>query len=330
MNKIILTFAFLTALTLASFAQPGPTAAPRYMGKRAADPASCSEGSWYYNTASHAFKYCSAANTWSALGGGGGLTTGSAVTGGGASRVLFEDASQNLATAAIFGFDGSGAGLFKVGTQSSNAIRLQPDYGILFEDSANQWLRLGSASQVTWDVAANGATLTPDTGLKRIAAGVAGFTNGSSGTGWMQTAGISRVNANVTNITATPAAITGLSSTVLAGRKYAGTITLIAKNSTAAEGLQFDFNGGSATFTNIEFGLEATPPGVTLGVVISSAAATALTATTATTTDVVYTIYFTCVINAAGTIIPRFAEVSHTSGTATVVLGSSMRLEDIP
>jgi hypothetical protein len=111
----------------------------------------------------------------------GGLSIGSPVTGGAASRVLFEDSSQNLATSSIFGFNPGGSGIFNVGTFNSASIRIQPDYGILFEDSANQWLRMGSSSQVTWDVAANGVSLTPDIGMGRFAVGVAKLTNGSTG-----------------------------------------------------------------------------------------------------------------------------------------------------
>ncbi len=36
------------------------------------------------------------------------------------------------------------------------------------------------------------------------------------------------------------------------------------------------------------------------------------------------------VCNAAGTFIPRFAEGSHTTGTATIQLGSYLWLEDMP
>lgn len=47
---------------------------PRWYGNRASDPASCSPatGSMYYNTGSKVFKFCSATNTWTAFGSGGG------------------------------------------------------------------------------------------------------------------------------------------------------------------------------------------------------------------------------------------------------------------
>lgn len=151
--------------------------------------------------------------------------------------------------------------------------------------------------------------------------------------GWIQnTPGRARVTANVTNATATMASLTDLSITLVAGRKYFGKLVIFANNSTAAEGLQFDFNGSTATMTSFEAGFSSTPPGsgLVLGTLTTTALGTALTATTATTADAIYTIEFSLVCNAAGTLIPRFAEVTHTSGTATVKLGSYLFIEDSP
>jgi hypothetical protein len=140
-----------------------------------------------------------------------------------------------------------------------------------------------------------------------------------------------RTTSSPTNATATMSSgvLSDLTLTLLAGAKYFGTLVLFAKNSTAAEGLQFDLNGGSATMTSIEFGFAATPPGASLalGVLTSTALGTALTVTTATTADAVYTIQVGLVVANAGTLIPRFAEVSHTSGTATVEVNSYFFLQ---
>ena len=152
--------------------------------------------------------------------------------------------------------------------------------------------------------------------------GSAGDLYSISSGGFTTSAGDKRVSSNVTNATATMTNIADLTLTLAASGKYAGTFSFLAKNSTAAEGIQFDFNGSSATITGVQFGFTAAPPGVTLGTTNSTALATAITATTATTTDVWYTVNFIIVVNAAGTIIPRVAEVSHTSGTVTVEAGS--------
>lgn len=150
---------------------------------------------------------------------------------------------------------------------------------------------------------------------------------------WLQmTPGRKRNTANVNNATAVMSNLADLSVTLLAGRKYTGRLVVFAKNSTAAEGLQFDFNGGTATMTSFEAGFAATPPGsgLALGTLTTTALGTALTATTATTADAVYTIEFALVCNVGGTFIPRFAEVSHTTGTATVELGSFLQIDDSP
>lgn len=173
-----------------------------------------------------------------------------------------------------------------------------------------------------------------DTGLKRLAASVIGVTQGeTAGGGWIQqTAARGFSAADATNATASMANIDGtkLSFNLVAGRKYSGFLSFFASNNTAAEGIQIDFNGGSATMTNFRAGFAGNPVGVTLGVNNSTALATALTATLATTADVCYEIAFSFTVNAAGTFIPRFAEVSHATGTATIRLGASLWLEDMP
>lgn len=150
--------------------------------------------------------------------------------------------------------------------------------------------------------------------------------------GWVKnTQGRGRLTADATNATATMTPVTDLAITLVGARKYFGQVTLFASNSTAAEGLAIDFNGGSATMTSFRAGFIGQPPGVTLGVLTSTTLSTALTATTATTADAVYTIQFCLVCNAGGTFIVRFAEASaHTTGTATVRVSSSVSVEDSP
>jgi hypothetical protein len=148
-------------------------------------------------------------------------------------------------------------------------------------------------------------------------------------TGWIQKdPGAARITTPVTNATATMANLTDLTLTLVAGRKYFGELVLFGNNSTAIEGLQFDFNGGSATMTSIEFGIQP-GLGATIGTETSTALGTAVTATTVSTSDAVYRIPISLVVNGAGTIIPRFAEVSHTTGTATVNNGF-FRMLDSP
>lgn len=75
-TKIFLLLLIASFSTLAIFPQSSlyPGGSPRYLGKLASDPATCNTiiPTWYFNTTSNEFKYCSALNTFSSMGGGGG------------------------------------------------------------------------------------------------------------------------------------------------------------------------------------------------------------------------------------------------------------------
>lgn len=141
-------------------------------------------------------------------------------------------------------------------------------------------------------------------------------------------AGRKRVAADVTNATTTFSNITGLSETLEAGRHYTGRLVIKCSDSTAAEGIKFDFNGGSATMTAFAAGAGIITGGTAVaGTTVSSALATALNWTTITNETWV-AVEFSITVNAAGTFIPRFAQNSHTTGTATVSRGTYMEMND--
>jgi hypothetical protein len=148
--------------------------------------------------------------------------------------------------------------------------------------------------------------------------------------GWIVDPGALRVTADVTNATATMTNLTDLTATLIAGRKYIGQLVIFASDSVAVDGLAIDFDGGTVTATSFVAGIAGTPIGATTGTIYSTALATDLTITTATTGDIAYIITFEIVVNAAGTFRPRFSQVAHTTGTATVRLGSWMRINDCP
>ena len=139
-----------------------------------------------------------------------------------------------------------------------------------------------------------------------------------------------RVTANVTNATATMANITDLSITLTAGHKYVGEMVVKCSDSTAAEGISFDFDGSSATMTSFAAGAGVLTGGTTVAVTTTSTAlATDLNWTTITGETWII-IKISMVVNAGGTFIPRFCQgTAHTSGTATVNLGSYLTLEDV-
>jgi hypothetical protein len=144
--------------------------------------------------------------------------------------------------------------------------------------------------------------------------------------GTIKSSGFARVTGDVTNATATMSNLTNLSVTVASGTKYVGTIQIFANDSVNTDGLAFDLGGGSCTFTDLEFGFAAQPAGSTLGTVTSTTSTTAVTLSIVSTSDAVYTLSFGFTCNAGGTFIPRFAQASHSTGTATARKNSGIVL----
>lgn len=198
---------------------------------------------------------------------------------------------------------------------------------------ATTQFRLGTNGQYVWSDSSNVSAGNPDTGIARVTALVIKPTNGSSGDGWFQnTAGRSRVSTDVTNTGTTLAAITGISSTLIAGRKYAGRLVIFCDNSIAAEGIQIDFNGGSATWTSFRAAVVSNIQGATLGTSQTTAISTAINATAMSGTGQhCIEVAFAGVVNTAGTLIPRVAKnTTGGGGTVTVRVNSHMPIEDIP
>ncbi len=136
-----------------------------------------------------------------------------------------------------------------------------------------------------------------------------------------------RLTANVTNATATFSNLTDLTETLVAGGKYTGRLVLKCNNTTAAEGIQLDFNGGSATMTNFwaAMGVLASSGTDTIGTAISTSLAGVLNYTLLTG-ETVIVIEISLVCANAGTFIPRFAENTTATGTLTAELGSYLWL----
>lgn len=137
-----------------------------------------------------------------------------------------------------------------------------------------------------------------------------------------------RLTANVTNATTTFANLTDLTTpTLAASGKYVGQLVIKCNNSQSAEGIKIDFAGGSASATAFWAAGNQTIGGtVVVGSGISTSLAGVLNFSTITgETLLVFNV--SIVVNGAGTIIPRFAENSTTSGTLTAELGSYFILE---
>lgn len=171
---------------------------------------------------------------------------------------------------------------------------------------------------------------TADTGLARCGAGVACATLGGANDGWIQnTAGDQFLTANHTNATITPTNITDLTTSVTSGRKY--TFQFVAKvdNSTDADGLRFDFEGGTAAATDFWANCEVSANNVVSSTFSVTALATDMTAATLTGVGT-----FRCngsfEPSSTGTFIPRAGVNTAVSGTLTTFRGSHLLTKDMP
>ena len=163
-----------------------------------------------------------------------------------------------------------------------------------------------------------------DTFLTRAAAGVVTTTS------WIQnTAGDQVLTANHTNATVTPTNITDLTTTVTSGRKYVFEFIAQVDNSTDADGIRFDFDGGNATATDFRVTCKSFNNNLT----------TATSQTTALATDITEASYvgagsFECngsfEPSSTGTFIPRAGMNTAASGTLTVFRGSHLLTHDMP
>lgn len=214
----------------------------------------------------------------------------------------------------------------EVWVKSSSA--LSADIFIGAEDYVNQYNVLSSDLTVNGNEVVTGTLAVTGASTLTGATTVTGLltTNGFS-----RDAGTKRVSANVTNATATMADLTDLSVTLVAGRKYVGEMVVKCSDSTAAEGISFDFDGGTATMTSFAAGAGVLTGGTTVAVTTTSTAiATDLNWTTITGETWII-IKLSLVVNAGGTLIPRMCQgTAHSAGTATVNLGTFLRLEDAP
>jgi hypothetical protein len=249
------------------------------------------------------------------------LTTGAGIGTGTAGQVLFPDGTAAVPGMALA--SSTNTGIYKVGSTT---------IGLAGNGAAGLAVG-GSIVGIGAGTFYGGSSITStDTALSRAAAAVWRTADASGTTpSWIQnTAGRSRVASDVTKANTTFGNITGLSATLLAGRKYFGEVVIKCNNSQATEGIKFDFNGGTATMTSFwaAAGSLATG-GVTAGTTIATSLSGAMNFT-AVTGETVFILKVSFVVNAAGTFIPRFAEDSTAIGTATVEIGSSMSLEDTP
>lgn len=169
-----------------------------------------------------------------------------------------------------------------------------------------------------------------DIGLKRIVAKVASFSDGSTGAGWVQTAGMI---ALANNFTASDATIanhpTAFSFNVITGRSYMLTGFLYAGNSTAGEGFKFDFNGGAASMTTFVVEAQSVNGTNTPGTLVATSLSGAINWTSLTATNCI-TIFGMLKPSSTGTLIMRASENTTSTGTLTITAPSWLCLADMP
>ena len=136
--------------------------------------------------------------------------------------------------------------------------------------------------------------------------------------------GDTRNTSDVTSTSTTPAAITGLTATVINGATYTFRLTVYFADSVAADGARFDFDGGAATFSNVRIHCNTFDTAL-LNSQQSTAIATDFVITT-TTGDSLQECTGTLTASADGTFIPRFGQEAHSTGTITAYKGSTLQV----
>lgn len=139
------------------------------------------------------------------------------------------------------------------------------------------------------------------------------------------------LNADTTNNTAAMATL-NFSVNVTAGVPYTIDACLLASDSTAADGIQVDFNGGTATITyflvNAALLSDSTGAAIALAAGTSTSLAGVLNASAMGTTNVHMMLLQGHIIPATtGTLRIRAAQNAHTTGTLTVKRGSYIRVD---
>jgi hypothetical protein len=168
-----------------------------------------------------------------------------------------------------------------------------------------------------------------DAGLTRQGAGILRAGN-PTGDGWIQNAaGDQFLTANHTNATITPTNITDLTTSLTTTRKYVFRFVAQVDNSTDADGLRFDFDGGTVTATDFRVTCKTFANNAVGQTQQTTALATDITLATLTGTG-----EFECdgsiETSNTGTLIPRAAGNTAASGTLTVFRGSHLLVKDMP
>lgn len=159
--------------------------------------------------------------------------------------------------------------------------------------------------------------------------GIFNLTNdaGTAGTGWLVTGGGQCfLQADQTNATTTFANINNCTINVVSGRKYSFRGVFYLSDSTAADGAKLDTNGGAATTTN--FRMQCTAFDTALNFSTQQTTLAGVFSATTFTGNGMFECYGTIEPSSTSTVIVRFAQNAHTTGTLTLARGSHMQWVD--
>jgi hypothetical protein len=170
---------------------------------------------------------------------------------------------------------------------------------------------------------------SPDVSLSRLAANVWGIgTVLGTSNGWFQWGGQSRTTAQFDAVATTALAnVTGLSVTLIAGRKYKFRASLWV-TADVVGGSKYAI-GGTATATSIVYNINAINNGTSVFAITSKQTALGGSAGQVGATDVFVEIIGTIVCNAAGTLTVQFAQ-NVANGTSSVLINSTFEVFDTP
>lgn len=118
--------------------------------------------------------------------------------------------------------------------------------------------------------------------------------------------------------------------TLLAGQQYKFDAYFFLSDSVAAEGVKIDFNGGAGTITTLIVQVLGTDTGTALNPSTQLTTLAGVASSATFTGAGLYTCHGWVKMATSGTFIPRFAQNSHTSGTATLAVGSNLVITPMP
>ena len=270
-------------------------------------------------------------------------TDGQVIFGPGNTNVLYRSGGDlvytNAANNSAFKvLEGTGTGI-----SLGNATTLNPTLATvgavngLFIDGGTNYIALLHDGAVQWYIGNNGGEdgilaavdNSKDIGLagnnrpRDIHIGRAAYVNAQT-VHWGNQAYLA---ANGTTTSATLANIS-LSASVISGKKYSFTLVLFCANSVPADGVKIDFDGGSATATNFRAQAVGHDAALFLSQQVSALSTDIAAATV--TGDAQIEVNGSFEPSGSGTLIPRFAVNSATTGTLTVYRGSNLVLTEIP